>query len=69
MLFRKKISRSCSYCAHGTMISDDQVLCTKYGVVSVYYKCRKFAYDPCKRMPAKAKPLNFDKYKEEDFSL
>ncbi len=69
MLFRKKMPRSCSYCANGTMISDDQVLCTKYGVVSVYYKCRKFTYDPCKRTPVKAKALDFNKYKEEDFSL
>lgn len=69
MLFRKKIPRSCSYCACGTMISDDQVLCTKYGVVSVYYHCRKFKYDPCKRTPSKAKALNFKKYDNEDFSL
>lgn len=69
MLFRKKLPRSCSYCACGTKVSDEQVLCTKYGVVSVYYDCRKFEYDPCKRIPAKAKALDFAKYDKEDFSL
>ena len=69
MLFRKKLPRSCQYCACGTKVSDDQVLCTKYGVVSVYYACRKFEYDPCKRIPAKAKAVNFSKFDDEDFSL
>ncbi len=69
MLFRRKIPHSCSYCAFGTYLDNDQVLCTKYGVVSTYYKCRKFKYDPCKRIPVKAKALDFNKYDQEDFSL
>lgn len=69
MLFRKKLPRSCSYCACGTKFTDDQILCTKHGVVSAFYSCRKFTYDPCKRIPAKAKALDFKKYNEEDFSL
>lgn len=70
MLFRKKVAKSCQYCACGTQINNDQVLCTKYGIVSLYYSCRKFEYDPCKRIPVKVKPLNFKKYDDdEDFSL
>lgn len=69
MLFRKKIARSCSYCAHGTQIDDEQILCIKKGVVSVCGKCRKFAYDPCKRIPVKAKALDLSKYKDEDYTL
>ena len=69
MLFRKKMPRSCDYCANGTMISNDQVLCSKHGVVSIYYKCRKFIYDPCKRVPVKAKALDFKKFDDEDFTL
>lgn len=69
MLFRKKLPRSCSYCACGTRVGEEQVLCTKRGVVSVYYGCRKFVYDPCKRTPPKPKALDFDKYKDTDFSL
>lgn len=69
MLFRKKIQRSCSYCLHGTKIDEEQVLCIKKGMVSICGKCRKFEYDPCKRMPVKQKALDFSKYDEEDFSL
>ena len=69
MLFRKKLPRSCSYCACGTRVGDEQVLCTKRGVVSVYYACRKFVYDPCKRVPPKPKAPDFEKYNDTDFSL
>lgn len=69
MLFRKKILRLCSYCANGTKIDDEQVLCLKKGVVSADGKCRKFCYDPCKRIPPKPKAVDFQKYNSEDFSL
>lgn len=69
MLFRKKIKKSCSYCVHGTKISDDQILCVKHGVVSLFYDCGKFRYDPTKRIPARPKAPDFDQYDKEDFSL
>lgn len=69
MLFRKKITRSCSYCLRGTPMGDEQILCSKRGVVSAYFSCRKFRYHPCKRIPPKMKALDFDKYGETDFSL
>ena len=69
MLFRKKIERSRIYCAHSTKLGEDQMLCTKCGVVSMYYQCRKFRYDPFKRVPARPKALDFKKYEEDDFSL
>lgn len=69
MLFRKKMPRSCCYCSYGTKLENNQVLCIKCGVVSDSYACRKFVYDPCKRLPLKEKPLDFQKYSEEDFKL
>lgn len=69
MLFRKKIQRSCCYCIHGTKLNDDEVLCIKRGVRNMEKSCRKFRYDPFKRIPPKAKPLDFTKYDSEDFSL
>lgn len=69
MLFRKKMPRSCSYCAYGTKIDENNVLCIKRGVVSIDGACRKFVYDPCKRIPPKAKALDFEKYNKEDYSL
>lgn len=69
MLFRKRIEKSCSYCRFGTMLEDGLALCTKRGVVSAERRCRKFRYDPLKRVPAKPRALDFGKYDKEDFSL
>ena len=69
MLFRKKIERSCSYCAYGAKLDEDQILCSKKGLKPIDGKCRKFKYDPCKRVPRKAKALDFAKYEEADYSL
>ncbi len=69
MLFRKKIACSCLYCARGTVMEDGKILCVKRGLVEEKEKCRKFKYDPCKRVPLKAKSLDFQKYEECDFSL
>ena len=52
MLFRKKIERSCSYCAYSTKLDDAQALCIKKGVVDLYGKCRKFCYDPSQAQDA-----------------
>jgi len=69
MLFRKKIERACSYCQHGTEIEDGLILCSKKGLKTPEFQCRKFKYDPCKRIPQKARALDFSKYDEEDYSL
>ena len=69
MLFRKRIERSCSYCVYGANIGDEQILCSKKGLRTAQDKCRKFQYDPCKRIPPKARVLDFSKYDSEDFSL
>ena len=69
MLFRKKIERSCSYCIYGTALEDGQILCMKKGLKRQEDSCRKFKYDPCKRIPGKQKPLDFTRYEQEDFTL
>lgn len=69
MLFRKKIEKSCSYCLYSTALEDGQYLCAKKGILNEDKKCFRFRYDPCKRIPAKAKALDFSKYDQEDYSL
>lgn len=69
MLFRKKIERSCAYCFYGVRLEEDLVLCSKKGMRTTADKCRKFRYDPCKRVPPKPKALGLSKYESEDFSL
>ncbi len=69
MLFRKKVEKVCAYCQYCTLLEEDAVLCTKKGLRQLTDKCRKFKYDPCKRIPAKQKALDLEKYKEYDYSL
>lgn len=69
MLFRKKMERSCEYCRHGAIMDDDQVLCAKKGLRPPDSPCHRFRYDPCRRIPKKAKALDFSKYDQEDYSL
>lgn len=69
MLFRKKHPKSCSYCAKGTKLNDSFVLCVKRGIVPIEHACFHFLYDPCKRVPPRAKAPNFENYREEDFFL
>ena len=69
MLFRKNHNRACAYCAHGTATGDGQILCAKKGIKNDTDACRRFSYDPCKRIPPQEKPLDFSRYKDEDFTL
>lgn len=69
MLFRRKIERACAYCIHGTRLEDGQILCAKKGLKPEDGQCRRFRYDPLKRIPAKARALDFAKYNGDDFSL
>lgn len=69
MLFRKKMERACGYCAHGTRLEDGQILCARKGLRQEGDSCRKFRYDPCKRIPGKLKTPDFSKYEDQDFSL
>lgn len=69
MLFRKKTPRSCSICLYATALAPHQLLCIKRGVVADSFYCRKFRYDPCKRIPPQIKAPDFSKYQDEDFSL
>lgn len=69
MLFRKKIERACTYCQYGTKLDEETILCAKKGIKAPEDKCWKFLYDPTKRIPFKAKAVDFSKYEENDFSL
>ena len=69
MLFRKKIERNCSYCAFGAKIDEDAVMCKKCGVVPTEHQCRRFRYDPLKRVPVSPKQQDFSKYENRDYSL
>ncbi len=69
MLFRKRIPRACQYCACSAPLDGGQMLCAKRGIVPEDGQCRKFRYDPCKRIPPKPKAPDFDQFRDADFSL
>ncbi len=46
------IPRICEFCRFATEIkATEDMLCTHRGVVDKEYVCRKFIYDPLKRVP------------------
>lgn len=57
MLFRKDIEHSCSICEFACELDENDMLCRKHGVVNKYYSCRKFRYDPYKRVPSRSPKL------------
>ena len=69
MLFRKKMEHLCAYRESGTALGDGQILCARKGLRMSEEKCWRFRYDPCKRIPKRAKALDFSKYDQEDFTL
>ncbi len=68
MLFRKDIRKCCGYCTHSARQEDGTLICGKKAV-DEDKSCFRFRYDPCKRIPLKAKALDFSQYSEEDFKL
>ena len=69
MLFRKDIERACAYCTHAARFSEEACLCDRKGIVPCNGACRRFRYDPLKRIPSRPKPADFSEYDEVDFSL
>ncbi len=69
-LFKKDIEPQCSICEHGTSAAGGSVVCKKAGgIMQAYSKCRKFKYDPIKRLPKVAKPTLNGEFTKEDFEL
>lgn len=69
MLFRKKIDRACSYCQFAGKVDGESMICQKYGVVPAGHHCRKFRYDPLKRVPSRPNVKRFDQLDDKDYSL
>lgn len=69
MLFKKDIEPRCAYCKRCAVLNEDQVFCSKKGVVPAAHSCRRFRYDPLKRVPPKPVQANFSHLREEDFSI
>ncbi len=66
-MFRKNIEPSCEYCQRGTVLSDGNVLCKKYGLIQPKISCGKFRYCSLKRIPRR--PAVLPEYQSSDFSI
>lgn len=67
-LFGNDIKPACKYCTEAFQpLGDDRVLCMKKGIMPLDHACKKFSYDPIKRIPPRPKPM--ERFSEEDFSL
>ena len=69
LLFRKKIDRACSYCQFAGKVDGESMICQKYGVVPAGHHCRKFRYDPLKRVPSRPNVKRFDQLDDKDYAL
>lgn len=69
MVFRKDIEPRCGYCRHASPAGEGLVICRKKGIRPEAEHCRKFRYDPLRRMPPKPWNPDFTKYDDRDYSL
>lgn len=64
----KNVSPKCIYCETGIVTDDGKtILCKRKGVMQPDSFCRKFRYDPLKRVPDTVKMQTG--FSEEDFAL
>ena len=69
MLFQKDIEPRCAYCQRSTPVEDGKMMCVKKGIVAASGSCRRFRYDPLKRVPPNPLAASFAHLKDEDFTL
>ena len=70
MLFSKKMEPRCEYCRWAVPFEDEDVVgCKHRGVMKVQDKCRRFAYDPLKRVPEPPTTFKSQEFNKEDFEL
>lgn len=67
-LIDDKIQPACKYCAAGKeLYAAGEILCRKNGIMAPQDFCRRFRYDPLKRIPNRIPKL--PAYTEKDFEL
>lgn len=62
------VEPKCAYCEHCILTENKRTaLCTKRGITALDGACKKFTYDPMKRVPQRPAPLQ--QFSEDDFSI
>ncbi len=66
--FTNKNEKICRLCEHGRLSADKTaVVCMKKGIVDPDGKCRKYVYDPLKRVAKET--VSMGEFTAEDFEL
>ena len=78
MFFKKKrglfsdnleVSKKCATCKFGKqLLSSDDIICPKYGLVSENHICRHYDYNRLMKRPPKKRLLN-SSFVKDDFSI
>ena len=67
-LFGNFVEPACRYCHNARESGDGTlILCQHRGVVAPYDSCRKYRYDPLRRVPSRQPVL--PQYDQSDFEL
>ncbi len=69
MLFRKKMPKTCFHCLYARIKDEAEIQCEKRGARTADSPCRRYKYDPCKRIPPRLKAPDFSAFDADDFSL
>lgn len=70
MIYRDCENPKCFFCAYSSSLAaTDDMICTKTGIVKKDDLCKKFRYDPQKRVPKRVPKLNTKKFSKDDFSI
>lgn len=68
-IYNDKLPPMCLYCARGKEGPMDHILCAIHGPVSYDYHCKKYQYDPRKRIPPKKRRNLPEDFTAEDFTI
>ena len=68
-MFRKNVEPACAYCRHSREAEEDEYICMKQGIVSAWGSCRRFSYDPLRRVPESAPAPKTEGLDQADFDL
>ncbi len=68
-LFGNNVKPSCKYCVFSTSCEGEKITCSKFGVVKAYdaAACKKYEYNPLKRIPKKELSLAKSAVNDIDF--
>ncbi len=69
MIFRKDVEPACAYCRHSCPAEEGSCICLKRGIVSQWDSCRRFSYDPLRRVPEAAPAPKTEGLDPESFDL